>query len=51
MDKLEPKPTSASQRLRELGVEIDATDHRTPEQILLFISSLAITKSFETGAT
>lgn len=47
MEKLEPKPKSASQKLRELGVEIDASDHRSPDEILLFLTSLAIFKSVE----
>jgi hypothetical protein len=42
MEQPEPKPKSASQKLRELGVEIDATDHRTPEEILHFLTALAI---------
>ena len=47
METKEPKPKSASERLRELGVEIDVSDHRTPEHILLFLTSLAIFKSGE----
>jgi hypothetical protein len=47
MEKSEQKPKTASQKLRELGVEIDASDHRTPEEILLFLTSLAIFNSTE----
>jgi hypothetical protein len=45
MEQSEPKPKSASQKLRELGVEIDASDHRTPEEILIFLATLAIFKT------